>query len=209
MLILCTYFDHKTEPFPTFSPYPKIYDLVWQVSNISLSPVWMNYHPDFVPYHDFEVSMSLHLNPPNKSMGFHSFCKIPLLSNRQIWFPTTWNFLIRTVTFLALWYSGWNNGTNRTNLHLFGTTLLVSPIYTQEFLIYPFWAYLNLCIVYIITHLNLMPQLLHRVHLICVLFILILIIKVRNLFQAFHLTQNPCNGSVRIQHIHISSFLMN
>jgi len=149
MLILCTYFHHKTEPFPTFSPYPKIYDLVWQVSNISLSPLfWRNYHPDFVPFHDFEVSMSLHLNPRNKSMVFHSFCKILLLSNIDKFdFLPLGNFLIRTVTSLALWYCCWNNATNRTNLHLFGTTLLVSPIYTLEFLIYLFWAYLNLCIV--------------------------------------------------------------
>jgi len=109
---------------------------------------WRNYHPDFVPFHDFEVSMSLHLNPRNKSMVFHSFCKILLLSNIDKFdFLPLGNFLIRTVTSLALWYCCWNNATNRTNLHLFGTTLLVSPIYTLEFLIYLFWAYLNLCIV--------------------------------------------------------------
>jgi len=148
MPILYAYFDHKTEPFPTFSPYPKIYDLVWQVSNISLSP-FFGWTTIPILFHTMTLWIRCHyiwIHQINLCF-FTSFCKILLLSNRQIWFPTTWEISNQNGNFLSSWYWSLNNATNRTNLHLFGTTLLVSPIYTLEFLIYPFWAYLNLCIV--------------------------------------------------------------
>jgi len=51
----------------------------------------------------------------------------------QIWLPTAWEFSNKKS------YWSWNN-TNQTHLHLFGTTLPVSPIYTVDFLMYPFWT---------------------------------------------------------------------
>jgi len=77
MHIMYTYFDHKNQTFPNLLTLPKNlrFGLV-SIQHIHIT-FWMNYHPDFVPYHDFEVPMSLHRNPTNNSyVFFHFFCKI-------------------------------------------------------------------------------------------------------------------------------------
>ena len=152
----------KIEPFPTFSPYPTIHDLVRQVSIVSISPLfWMNYHPNFVPYHDFEVSMSFH---PNYNNVFSlTLQDSTSFLHRQIWFPTTWEFSNQSgLTFWALWYWTLNNATNRNNLHMFRMTVLVSPIYTLEFLTYPFLAYVIYCIVLLSLLIWIWSQQYHR-----------------------------------------------
>jgi len=40
------------------------------IQHIHISSFLTNYHPDFVPYHNFEVLISFHLNPPNNIYVF-------------------------------------------------------------------------------------------------------------------------------------------
>jgi len=131
---------------------------------------------------------ALHLNPANNSYFFTHFVRFNFFL-RQIWCPTTWEFSNQNgLTFWALLYWRLNNATNRTNLHIFGMTLLVSPIFTFEFLIYPFapiWFSVLSCFLY---SFEFDANKLHILRLICVLFILILISIDSNLFQAFHFT---------------------
>ena len=143
MQILYTYFDHKNRTFSNLLTLPN--NLRFNSASVQHIHIffWMNYHPDFVLDHDFEISMSLHLNPANNNYVFSVILQDSTsFLDRQIWCPTTWEFSNPNgLTFWALWYWRLSNATNRTNLHMFGMTL-VSPIYSLEFLIYPFWAYL-------------------------------------------------------------------
>jgi len=140
--ILYTYSDHENWIFPTFSPFPKIYNMVQWASNISIFYPFFGWTTFcFIPwlwgFNIFASNLSNNIYVISTFI-LHDFS--PLL-HVQIWLPTAWEFSNKKgLTCVALWYWSWNN-TNQTNLHLFGTTLTVSPIYTLEFLIYPFWIF--------------------------------------------------------------------
>jgi len=60
----------KFESIPSFLPYQNPWFGSMHIQHILISSFWTNYRPDFLPYHDFEVLISFHLNPPNNIYVF-------------------------------------------------------------------------------------------------------------------------------------------